>query len=1795
MKKLIFLVALLISSLAFSQKGDKFSSEKTAFIQDIGKFVKDTKKDQAKEILKNFEAFWGSGKLTTEQEKSFMAISNKLAKKRYYAYPHLTSLMQATRFAVDSQSVDQTTLDTLLFTFDKIIDNQKRPQYEQFCRAVVPFLRDGSLNNNKAEHIKTKGKFLIVWREEPIPDFSDEEETEEEEYSEDEYSDDYSEDNYEDEEYMSAEEAWEEDGDDYGSWDTWDESDEYSEENWDSDDAGWEEEGWSDEEYSDDYSEDDGYEEEPEEEEKVIRVGYIPPLLPEIKGAIIEFDSVDFEFYTRYDTAKIERTTATFLIQEKQVVAEGGTFDWTSAGLGPEVKGTFKQFMFASNRVAIEAEGFELQYPSKIDSTVEGIFKFLSTKHKKPEHAKYPRFMSYNADISLKDLCEGIKYTGGFSLEGQKIHSSCVSLAKSKIEVFGPRPTGNIPAPTSSNDSLSITDSTANDSIIETPEPSPAPEKVTSSGEMHKLFEARATYFNLDDSLITSHPTSVHVYFGEDSIYHPSVRMKYNCSTGQLNLYKNKSIYRNTPFVDSYHALDLDVDALKWNTKDTMMYFTTVSGKKHVTAYFMSKNYFSKKRFSHLKGLYPFHPLTMLSAYYKKYETRTIYLQDLADFSHQKEKTLDNSMKLLMRSGYIEYNGNKIKLTDKALFYVESNAMDVDYDVIIIPSVNPPKNNAELNLNNQGLTVYGVDSVYFSDSLDVNFHPTSRKVTIGKNRNFTFDGEVNTSIYNFNGRELTFDYESFSLDMIHIDSIKFNIDDTDTVTGRSKGTKQIDNKLSYSSGTLYIDSSINKSGKERFPQFPYFDANRGAYVYFNQPDVLGGVYDTTIHFKIPPFGSDSMSARSDAVNFDGAFHSGGIFPVFDEKLGVMEDYSFGFVHPTPDSGYSLYGGDGSFAGTIRLDKQGIRGKGIIKFLNTTIESEDIIFYKDSLVTIGLKSVTLPGPNELLDDSVQFPSVVVNDFELQWYPKKDSMHIKNLLDPFNFYDSTASLVGEITISHKGMHGDGIFEQKGSRTVSEEFYFEKNRFDGRNAEFEILSDVEGKPAVRSDYVKVHFELDSGYASFGPEQKGFASNEFPYLQYKSSIDQGVWDINNRTVTMTASDSADINNSYFYSTHPDQDSLVFNARQAVYSMDSLSLHVTGVPSITVADGRIIPDQEEVFIKENAQILPLTNAQIYMDTLNEYHHLVEANLEIESRSKFTGEAKYSYVNLESDSLFIKFNRFDLVEVPISKKKTELHTVCSGEVTIADSFLFGPKMYYAGSATMYANEKLLALDGKMRLEMNGSFPEPGWFAYHKRDSVDQLFLKTDSFISKSDKKRYTGIHYSTSRRDYYPTFMGKRGGKKDYSVFLSEGLITYDSTNTEFRVGDSLKIIGESYEGKLFAYNEDKETIRIEGILDLFGHPEPDENGDLPESPEDHVELLVSAEGDLHILDSLFEVNGLTFLTFDFETKALDEMGSNLEQMAAILGIPPAFHFNDTLAYEIADIAGEKAAQNFRENPTLPLPKVVKEFSKGLVFTNVHLEWSKKHRAWYSKRKFGVGSIGKHQVNALVDGYIEVKKKKGFSYTVKVYFKMADNTWYYFAYEKNKLLTISSNPTYNSIIADKSTKAKNEPIGMYYFDLASTAHPRKFEDKFIKTYWGDGTGEEIEFEDEFEEYIPTSDTLATDSSVVSDSLQLEDELIDDSTSMDELDDEDYLGGEEEEEDDVITEEDEDAMFGELEDEGLEDLEEESTQSDEIDDIGSDEELKDESSSEDGSYYIIEEEEEAPKEKKKKKDKKKKKE
>jgi hypothetical protein len=88
-------------------------------------------------------------------------------------------------------------------------------------------------------------------------------------------------------------------------------------------------------------------------------------------------------------------------------------------------------------------------------------------------------------------------------------------------------------------------------------------------------------------------------------------------------------------------------------------------------------------------------------------------------------------------------------------------------------------------------------------------------------------------------------------------------------------------------------------------------------------------------------------------------------------------------------------------------------------------------------------------------------------------------------------------------------------------------------------------------------------------------------------------------------------IENSYFYTTRKDLDSLNFNAEKAVYDLKTQEMKVSGIPYIIVADAKITPENNEVLILENAKIGTLKNTTIVLDTLNGYHRLTEGVVDV--------------------------------------------------------------------------------------------------------------------------------------------------------------------------------------------------------------------------------------------------------------------------------------------------------------------------------------------------------------------------------------------------------------------------------------------------------------------------------------------------------------------------------------------------------------------------------------------------------
>jgi len=118
-----------------------------------------------------------------------------------------------------------------------------------------------------------------------------------------------------------------------------------------------------------------------------------------------------------------------------------------------------------------------------------------------------------------------------------------------------------------------------------------------------------------------------------------------------------------------------------------------------------------------------------------------------------------------------------------------------------------------------------------------------------------------------------------------------------------------------------------------------------------------------------------------------------------------------------------------------------------------------------------------------------------------------------------------------------------------------------------------------------VRLKFNLEQNYATISPELEGAAAISFPYAQFKTSITEARWDLNTQKITMTKAPDVPIENSYFYTTRKDLDSLRFNAEKAEYDIQLQKLKVSGIPYIIVADAKITPENNEVLILENAKI----------------------------------------------------------------------------------------------------------------------------------------------------------------------------------------------------------------------------------------------------------------------------------------------------------------------------------------------------------------------------------------------------------------------------------------------------------------------------------------------------------------------------------------------------------------------------------------------------------------------------------
>lgn len=1337
-----------------------------------------------------------------------------------------------------------------------------------------------------------------------------------------------------------------------------------------------------------------------------------PIAQPQPLGPAIVFRQVSFNFVTPFDSIFLKNTKGIYALRDRLFVGEGGRFDWTSAGLGADsVYYEFNKYNFKTAQAVLTAAQGKLTYVGRVPGRVPGVFEFRSVAHKNKKSAAFPRFKSYENNVSLLGFgTDKIKYTGGFGLEGALITSNSVSGSPAVVEV---------------------------------------------SGESDKKFKATSLVFSFKDSLILANSARIVIYQGNDSIVHPAMQVRYNYGKGLLNLAKDKSPQRKSPFTSSYFGIDFSADAIRWNLKsDSLDIFTEGSGRVSPMV-IESQDFYDPEDFRQLRDQsFDFNPLILFVNHAQQINNQDYSVYELTE-SRRPVGAVRMAADFLSQKGMIDYDprSGKVHVKDKAMHFVESARGKTDYDNMKIHSLADTVANATINFKNNTMTVHGVEEFKISDSLNVVVKPDSSVITFMHNRDIKFKGTINAGNFEITGKDFMLKYDSFFVNLNHIDSIRFYVTEKNGVrrrvnnsmvgadsTAAAAGGLASNNKTS---GTLFINHPNNKSGKIKYPHFPRLDASAGGVIYFDRKEVLNGAYDKSVFFVVPPFKLDSLNdADPGSINFEGTFISSGMFPGFKEKLHTMPDKSLGFTHAVPAAGYNLYLGQAKLFGGINLDNEGIRAAGRIEYLAAKVSSNDFVMYPDSVLAKG----NVGELKEKQFGAVNFPQMSFTDYQMKWYPKQDKMKIKNLREPFSLYQKTATLNGNIAVSKTGVTGSGRLSTRGSEVISRELSFSSKDFGARHARFEVKTGNPDKPALAGSDVRLKFNLEQNYATISPEVEGVAAIDFPYAQFKTSIPQARWDLTTQKIVMSKAPDVPLENSYFYTTRKELDSLSFNAEKAEYDIQLQQLKVSGIPYIVVADAKITPQNNEVLILENAKIGQLKNTVIVLDTLNGYHRLKDGVVDIVSRKEFSGYATYLYVNAANDTFAIKMTNFHLepIEPDTKKKKNKegatMQTVADGAVADKDKILVAPRIFYKGDMVMYATRPALQLKGFVKLDLRKIKNYDTWIAYDQSGDEKEIYLDFDKALTEAGKKVEAGLHFA-SDNSLYITFVSDKKDDNDEDFFLPSGSLFYDKESGEFKIEDRQKAAGEKLSGKVFNYNEDKAEVHFEGPVSFF-------------KGSKDFNLTASSIGSGNLETNEIKMNSMILADMNLPATAYQLMALNLQEIIKNEGASEGLGDQAELLYKMANIVGEKIAKDYEQKSQQAYVSLatIPQLAAPIVFSNVNFKWSQAKKAFYSEGTLGVSNMGRNDINGGFEGFMEVRKNEDGAPVFHVFFKASPEAWYYFGYEDNRLMVHSSNPAFNDVIT-KKTNASKAKVGELVFIPGSDEETLTWINKFRLNYY----------------------------------------------------------------------------------------------------------------------------------------------
>ncbi len=1315
---------------------------------------------------------------------------------------------------------------------------------------------------------------------------------------------------------------------------------------------------------------------------------------------IFEYDSVPKVIFpnlnlrianNQNDTGIIYNTKGIYYPYRGVFVGEGGKVDWKRAGIEDNVVwAELKKYQITLKTSGFIADSVIFYNKNYFQKPLIGVLteKVVSEKE---GNITYPRFDSYNKRMEILNIAKDVNYDGGFSQRGPKVLGSGSKEEDAKL-IF------------------------------------------IREGKVFLIVGAK--YIAITKDKLTAESSNIKFYFNKDSITHPSVNMKFVVADRKLSLVRTSNGVSKSPFLNTFHKVDMYFEELTWKMEDPKMDLGMLVGNSQEDAMFESSNYFRTDRYDRIQGLDLVNPLIQLRDYVKK-------IGDVLDFQgDQYAKYLKFSpndvrpnLIRLSTMGFIAYDSedDEVHVNEKLFTYIAARAAKIDYDVIQFPSAIRGTSNASVNLLNYDMSIMGVRQIYMSDSQNVVIYPAEQKILLKKNRDFTFTGIVHAGRFDFFGKEFSFDYTKFKVDLKNVDSLRIMVKSREPDAYGEYPLVKVRTVIEEINGDLEIDNPANKSGRKPFPVYPIFNSFKESHAYYDKKSIQNGKYQRkNFYFQLDPFTIDSLDNFSnEGLTFKGKMETAGIFPTFNESLTLQQDYSLGFITQSPAVGYPMYGGKGTYNAAVKLSNQGLHGDGTIKYVTSITKSNDFLFFPDSTRCIA----------QTYDVSEQkikpeFPQLHGEDARIHWIPAKDVMNVWNNKEKkFLDYNGQAQFNGRLSMTPKQLLGSGTADFSNAKLDAKLVKFKSNSFDSDTANFSLKALDLASLAFATDNVNARIDFDKRLGEFKSNGTG-SIVKFPVNQYICFMDNFKWFMDDsqielgssKKVASSAKEDLDLEGPEFISVHPSQDSLRFQAPSAKYDLKKYVITAKDVKYINVADARIYPEKGDVIIDKDAVMRTFTNAKIVANSITKYHNLYNCTVNLFARKNYKGSGFYDYVDeIKTKQTFY----FSNVSVD-----TTFQTFAETNIPDSSKFRLSPNFEYKGKVKLKATANYLVFDGAARISHDCAAIPKTWFKFESEINPNSIYIPiAKDPLDAAGKPIAASLMVTTDSTHFYSAFLSPKESNNDHYVLAADGFLFFDKGSREYRISNKEKLIERSLPGNYLSLNTAQCKVYGEGKVNLGG-----EFGQLKiESFGSAVHLLIP---DSTMFDMLMSFD------FFFDDGAIDKMS---DAILANVDLKPTDFSRPVFERGMREMMGKEQADKLISQLNLygSFKKFPDELKKTLFLTDVKMKWNKETRSYTSSGKLGIGNINKTQINKYVDGRVEIIKKRGGD-ILNIYLELDANNWYFFNYTRGTMLAISSNEAFNTAIKElkpekrqkDGDKEKKEPN--YNFNITTAAKKIQF-------------------------------------------------------------------------------------------------------------------------------------------------------